>query len=72
MPNPKVRRGHLRDRKAVKELKAGRVEFRVEKAGIVPSYREKLLFGPDKLFEDLVALIETIIRAEAGSVRELI
>lgn len=67
MPNPKVGTVTFEIGKAVKELKAGRVEFRVEKAGIVHSPIGKASFGPDKLYENLVALIETIIKLKPAS-----
>ena len=67
MPNPKVGTVTFDVGKAVKELKAGRVEFRVEKAGIVHSPIGKASFGPDKLFENLMALIETIIKLKPAS-----
>ena len=67
MPNPKVGTVTFEIGKAVKELKAGKVEFRVEKAGIVHSPIGKASFGPDKLYENLVALIETIIKLKPAS-----
>jgi large subunit ribosomal protein L1 len=67
MPNPKVGTVTFDVGRAVKELKAGRVEFRVEKAGIVHSPVGKVSFGPDKLYENLVALFETIIKLKPAS-----
>jgi len=52
---------------AVKETKAGKVEFRVEKAGIVHSPLGKVSFGADKILENLVALLETIIKLKPSS-----
>ena len=49
MPNPKVGTVTTDVAKAVRELKAGRVEFRVEKAGIVHARIGKASFGGDKL-----------------------
>ena len=49
MPNPKVGTVTIDVAKAVRELKAGRVEFRVEKAGIVHARIGKVSFGGDKL-----------------------
>jgi large subunit ribosomal protein L1 len=67
MPNPKVGTVTFEVGKAVKELKAGRVEFRVEKAGIVHSPIGKASFGPEKLYENLMALIETIVKLKPAS-----
>jgi large subunit ribosomal protein L1 len=53
--------------KAVNELKAGKVEFRVEKAGIVHSPVGKVSFGAEKLLENVSALIETIIKLKPAS-----
>jgi large subunit ribosomal protein L1 len=62
MPNPKVGTVTFEVAKAVKELKAGKVEFRVEKAGIVHSPVGKVSFGAEKLRENIQALLETIIK----------
>jgi large subunit ribosomal protein L1 len=67
MPNPKVGTVTFEVGKAVKELKAGRVELRVEKAGIVHSPIGKASFGPEKLYENLMALIETIVKLKPAS-----
>jgi large subunit ribosomal protein L1 len=62
MPNPKVGTVTLNIGQAARELKTGKVEFRVEKAGIVHVPLGKLSFGSQKLQENLLALIETILR----------
>ncbi len=67
MPNPKVGTVTFDVGKAVKELKAGKVEFRVEKAGIVHSPVGKASFGPDKLTENILAIIETIVKLKPAS-----
>lgn len=67
MPNPKVGTVTFDVGKVVKELKAGKVEFRVEKAGIVHSPFGKVSFGADKLYENFMALIETIIKLKPAS-----
>ena len=67
MPNPKVGTVTFDVAKAVKELKAGKVEFRVEKAGIVHSPVGKVSFGAEKLLENVSALIETIIKLKPAS-----
>ena len=67
MPNPKVGTVTFDVADAVKELKAGKVEFRVEKAGIVHSPVGKVSFGAEKLTENILALIETIIKLKPTS-----
>lgn len=67
MPNPKVGTVTFEVATAVKELKAGKVEFRVEKAGIVHSPVGKVSFGADKLRENIMALLETIIKLKPAA-----
>jgi large subunit ribosomal protein L1 len=67
MPNPKVGTVTFDVGKVVKELKAGKVEFRVEKAGIVHSPVGKASFGVDKLQDNVTALLETIIKLKPAS-----
>ena len=67
MPNPKVGTVTFEVGNAVKEVKAGKVEFRVEKAGIVHSPVGKVSFGAEKLSENVQALLETIIKLKPAS-----
>jgi large subunit ribosomal protein L1 len=67
MPNPKVGTVTFDVAKAVNELKSGKVEFRVEKTGIVHSPVGKVSFGADKLMENISALLEAIIRLKPAS-----
>ncbi len=67
MPNPKVGTVTFEVANAVKELKAGKVEFRVEKAGIVHSPVGKISFGAEKLKENIMALLETIIKLKPAA-----
>ncbi len=62
MPNPKVGTVTADVGKAVRELKAGRVEFRVEKAGIVHARIGKVSFGAKKLEENAHTMIETLVK----------
>ena len=57
MPNPKVGTVTADVAKAVRELKAGRVEFRVEKAGIIQTPIGKASFKPEQLAANLTALV---------------
>ncbi len=67
MPNPKVGTVTFDVAKAVQELKAGKVEFRVEKAGIVHSPVGKVSFGTEKLYENISALVEVIMKLKPAS-----
>ena len=67
MPNPKVGTVTFDVATAVQDLKAGKVEFRVEKAGIVHSPIGKVSFGVDKLRENILALLEAIVKLKPAS-----
>ena len=69
MPNPKVGTVTNDVAKAVRELKAGRVEFRVEKSGIVHARFGKVSFGGQKLEENLRALLELLIKLKPSSAK---
>lgn len=67
MPNPKVGTVTFDITNAVKDSKAGKVEFRVEKAGIVHSPVGRVSFGAEKLSENVAVLLETIIKLKPAS-----
>ena len=69
MPNPKT--GTVTDdtAKAVKEVKAGRVEFKVDKAGNIHVPVGKITFKPESLEENSRAVIEAIVKARPASVK---
>jgi large subunit ribosomal protein L1 len=67
MPNPKVGTVTFDVARAVSELKGGKVEFRVEKAGIVHVPFGKVSFGSEKLSENLKSLMESIIRLKPSA-----
>ena len=67
MPNPKVGTVTFDVGKAVKELKTGRVEFRTEKTGIVHTSIGKKSFGKEKLKENFLTLLDTLIRMKPAS-----
>lgn len=69
MPNPKTGTVTFDVKKTVEELKKGKVEFKVEKAGIVHCPFGKLSFGPKKLLENFSALAEAVIRAKPDSAK---
>ena len=64
MPNPKVGTVTFDLERAIKEIKAGRVEFKVEKAGIVHVPAGKVSFGFDRLLENIKTLLEVILRVK--------
>jgi len=64
MPNPKVGTVTFDLEKAIKEIKAGKVEFKVEKAGIVHVPVGKVSFGLNRLLENIKTLLEVIHRAK--------
>ena len=69
MPNPKVGTVTFDVGKAVREVKAGKVEFRVEKAGIVQVPIGKRSFGADKLRDNAHALIASLVRAKPAAAK---
>jgi large subunit ribosomal protein L1 len=64
MPNPKVGTVTFEIERAIKESKAGKVEFRVEKAGIVHAPVGKVSFEADKLKENVLALVDALVKAK--------
>ena len=64
MPNPKVGTVTFDLEKAIKEIKAGKVEFKVEKAGVVHVPVGKVSFGFGQLLENVKTLLEVILRAK--------
>ena len=64
MPNPKTGTVTPNVAQAVKEIKAGKVEFRVDKTGIVHAPVGKTSFPPQNLIENASALLESIVRAK--------
>ncbi len=64
MPNPKVGTVTFDLEKAIKEIKAGKVEFKVEKAGVVHVPVGKVSFGLARLSENVKTLLEVILRAK--------
>lgn len=64
MPNPKVGSVTFEVGKAVKDAKAGKVEFRAEKEGIVHASIGKASFGKERLKENMSAFMEAVIKAK--------
>jgi len=69
MPNPKLGTVTPDVVKAIDELKAGRTEFRVDKAGIVHVPVGKASFASDKLSDNMKAVIEAIVKAKPSTAK---
>ena len=69
MPNPKAGTVTMDVARAVKELKAGKIEFRVDKAGIVHAPIGKKSFTPEALAENLHHFLEAIVRARPAAAK---
>lgn len=67
MPNPKLGTVTFDVEKAVKEIKLGKVEYRVDKTAIVHVLVGKLSFDKRKLYENALAVMESIIKAKPAS-----
>ncbi|HOA90449.1 MAG: 50S ribosomal protein L1 [Bacillota bacterium] len=69
MPNPKSGTVTFDIAKAIKDIKAGKVEFRVDKQAIVHVPIGKASFGPEKLEENFLALMSAIIKAKPAAAK---
>jgi large subunit ribosomal protein L1 len=69
MPNPKTGTVTLDITKAVQEIKAGKVEFRVDKAGIVHAPVGKISFASANLIANAHALMESIVKAKPAAAK---
>lgn len=69
MPNPKVGTVTPDIERAVKEAKSGKIEYRVEKAGIIHAPVGKTSFAADKLRENLLSLLDVLIKAKPSSAK---
>jgi large subunit ribosomal protein L1 len=67
MPNPKTGTVSFDVGKAVKEIKAGKVEYRVDKTAIIHAPIGKVSFGPEKLLDNAKALIDSVLRAKPAA-----
>lgn len=67
MPNAKLGTVTFDIARAVKEIKAGKIDFKVEKAGILQVPMGRVSFGPKKLLENIATLMDTILRMKPPS-----
>jgi hypothetical protein len=69
MPNPKTGTVTPNVAQAVQEIKAGKVEFRVDKTGVIHAPVGKLGFGTDKLTENASTLIQAVLKAKPSAAK---
>ena len=69
MPNPKAGTVTMDVAKAVREIKAGKIEFRVDKTGNVHAPVGKVSFSPDQLAANVGAFMDTILRAKPSAAK---
>ncbi len=69
MPNPKAGTVTMDVAKAVNEVKAGKIEYRLDKTNIIHCPIGKVSFGPEKIEENLKVLMEAIIKAKPAAAK---
>ncbi len=69
MPNPKSGTVTMDVGKSVKEIKAGKVELRVDKDGIIHTICGKASFGDEQILENILVIYDTVIKARPSSVK---
>ena len=69
MPNPKSGTVTMDVAKALQEIKAGKVEYRLDKTNIIHTPIGKASFGPEKLMDNFTALMEAVIKAKPAAAK---
>ena len=69
MPNPKSGTVTMDVEKALQEIKAGKVEYRLDKTNIIHTPIGKASFGPEKLTENFNALLEAVVKAKPAAAK---
>ena len=69
MPNPKTGTVTMEVGKAVQEVKAGKIDFKVDKYGIINAGVAKVSFSPEKIFDNAKELIQTVIKLKPAAAK---
>jgi large subunit ribosomal protein L1 len=69
MPNPKSGTVTMNVGQAVKEIKAGKIDFRVDRYGIVHTVVGKVSFPEDKLIENIRTMVQTLIKLKPAAAK---
>ena len=69
MPNPKVGTVTMDLTRAINEIKAGKIEYRTDKAGIIHAPIGKASFDADKLVDNMATLIDTLIKVKPAAAK---
>ncbi|AFL98878.1 MULTISPECIES: 50S ribosomal protein L1 [Desulfitobacterium] len=69
MPNPKTGTVTFDVAKAVKEIKAGKIEYRADKAGIIHAPIGKVSFSEEQLYQNYKVLVETLVKAKPAAAK---
>jgi len=69
MPNPKTGTVTMDVAKAIQEVKAGKIDFKVDKTGIIHASIGKVSFSPEKLAENATELIQTLLKLKPSSAK---
>ena len=69
MPNPKTGTVTMEVGKAVQEVKAGKIDFKVDKYGIINAAVAKVSFAPEKIFDNAKELISTVIKLKPAAAK---
>jgi large subunit ribosomal protein L1 len=69
MPNPKSNTVTFDLARAIKDVQAGRVEYRVDKTGVVHSVIGKVSFSEDQLFDNFSSLMESVVKAKPATAK---
>jgi large subunit ribosomal protein L1 len=69
MPNPKSGTVSTEIGKVVREVKAGKIDFKVDKEGAIHTSIGKASFAPEKLYDNALELIQTIVKLKPSSAK---